>query len=109
MIIQWVSIYTEVEGNEQADQIAKQAVLKSASADDRISLAHVTRAGTEVQRERRKQQLDKAMTNRSAKAQREYYSENSMKQDQAAAAALKAITSCYYQLKISHAVVRMYL
>ena len=44
-----------MEDNEQADQITKQAVLKSAPADDKISLAHVTRAGTEAQRERRKQ------------------------------------------------------
>jgi hypothetical protein len=37
-----------VEDNEQADQTAKQAVLKSASADDKILLAHVTRTGTEI-------------------------------------------------------------
>jgi ribonuclease HI len=55
MTIQWVPAHAGVEGNEQADWTAKQVVLKSAPADDEISLAHVTRAGTEAQRERRKQ------------------------------------------------------
>jgi hypothetical protein len=41
-------VHAGVEDNEQADQAVKQAVLKSASADDGISLAHVTRASTEV-------------------------------------------------------------
>ena len=53
--IQWVPAHAGVEGNEQADRAAKQAVLKSAPADDGISLAHVTRASTEAQSKRRKQ------------------------------------------------------
>jgi hypothetical protein len=41
--------------------------------------------------------------------QREYHLENSIKQDQAAAAVLKTIASYYYQLKTSHTVIETYL
>jgi hypothetical protein len=44
-----------MEGNKQANQTTKQAVLKLAFADDEISLAHVIRASTEAQNKRRKQ------------------------------------------------------
>jgi hypothetical protein len=48
-------VHVEIEDIEQADQTVKQAALKSAFADNKISLAHVTRISTEVQSERKKQ------------------------------------------------------
>ncbi|KKA19734.1 hypothetical protein T310_6279, partial [Rasamsonia emersonii CBS 393.64] len=108
--IQWVPGHHGVEGNEKANQAAKQAAEKTPQrGSGELSLAYVNRACTEVIQAHGQQWLTKALGRRSLEAQRVYRTQPGWRQDPVAAAALKKIASRYYQLKIGHAAIGTYL
>jgi hypothetical protein len=99
-----------IEGNERADQAAKQATSKPPrGTQGKLSLAYTYRTRTEVARAQRQQWLTKALGRRSLQAQRAYRALPGWKLDPTVAAAPKRIASRYYQLKVGHAAIGAYL
>ena len=94
--------------NEQADKAAKQAVARPAE-EGVISLAHVRKRGTEKHTAQGKKWLEEKLGRRSKRAQRAYRPADRIRQNSAVAAALKKIASQYYQMKMSHAAVGVFL
>ena len=109
--IRWVPGHAGVEGNEQADWVAKQAAARPLPPRDpgELSLAHARRGLTETRTEERKRWRDKKLERRSLEAQRLYRASKGFQQDPAVAGAPKRIASCYYQLKTDHIPVGVFL
>jgi hypothetical protein len=68
--IQWVPGHTGVEENEQTDQTAKQAAVRSLSPQDsgELSLVHTQRGLTEIQTKKHQDWQDKKLERRSLEA-----------------------------------------
>ena len=97
-----------MERNKQADKAVKQTAAKSAEKEV-ISLTHVRRRGTEKCSAQKKRWLKEKLDKRSEKVQRVYRSADEIRQDSAVAAALKKIASQYYQMKMNHTAVGVFL
>jgi ribonuclease HI len=108
-IIQWVPGHTGIEGNERADQAAKQAASKPGSGLKGLSLAFTSRVCTEAVQARKKGWLARALTKRSKQSQLEYRPQKGWQLDPVAAQASKQLASRYYQLKTGHAAIGTYL
>ncbi|KAL1969928.1 hypothetical protein VTN77DRAFT_7438 [Rasamsonia byssochlamydoides] len=109
-IIQWVPRHCGIEGNEKADQAAKQAAAKTLRGGlGELSIAYTNRARTEAIRTHKRQWLIKLLGCRTLDAQRAYRAQPGWRQDPVAAAAPNKIASRYYQLKTGHAAIGTYL
>lgn len=71
-IIQWVPGHIGVEGNERADQAAKQATSKPGSCLKSVSLAFTGRARTDATRANKQSGLERALAKRPPQGQRAY-------------------------------------
>ena len=108
--IQWVPGHAGVEGNEKADQVAKQAASKPPGKGPKeISLAFACRARTEAITAQRQRWLTEKLSKRSQQGQRIYRPQKNWQLDPTAAAASKHLASRYFQLKSGHAVIGAYL
>ena len=108
--VQWVPGHAGVEGNERADQVAKQAANKPPGRGPReISLAFTCRARTEAITAQKQRWLAKELSKRSQQGQRTYRPQKNWRLNSAAAVAPKHLASRYFQLKSGHAAVGAYL
>ena len=108
--IQWVPGHAGVEGNERADQVAKQAANKPPRKGPReISLAFACRAQPEAITAQRQSWLTKKLGQRSRQGQRIHRPQKNWRLGPTAAIALKHLESRYFQLKSGHAAIGAYL
>jgi ribonuclease HI len=109
LTIQWVPGHAGIEGNEKADQVAKEAATKPGSIPGGLSLAFTRRACTEIVKARKQGWLTQALAKRSLQNQRAYRPHKGWKLDPAASRAPKQVASRYYQLKSGHAAIGAHL
>ena len=110
VVIRWVPGHAGVEGNEVADQAAKQAAEGSGrKAVGWSFIAHVRRKGTEALAAETKLWLQKRVDERNARHGRFYTPPRRKGIDHTLAKASKALTGRFLQLKAGHAVVGTYL
>ncbi|ODM21420.1 hypothetical protein SI65_02263 [Aspergillus cristatus] len=108
--IQWVPGHAGVEGNERADQVAKQAAGKPPGRGPKeISLAFACRARTEAVTTQKQRWLTKELSQRSQQGQRIYRPQKNWRLDPTAAVAPKHLASRYFQLKSGHAAIGEHL
>src|SRR5438034_2108725 len=108
--IGWIPGHQGVEGNERADQAVKKAAARStATSNEKVSLAHVRRAQTEVREAHRQDWLSNALRNKASERRRRYRAQNGWRQDSALAAASRRLVCCYVQLKSGHAAIEAHL
>ena len=106
----WILSHQGVEDNKQADQTAKKAAARStATSNEKVSLAHVRRAQTEVREAHRQDWLSNALRNKASECRCRYRAQNDWRQDSAIAAALRRLACCYVQLKSGHAAIGAHL
>jgi len=101
--MQWVPGHAGVEGNERADQVAKQAANKTPGRGPReISLAFACRARTEAITTQKQRWLTKELSQRSQQGQLIYRPQKNWRLNPTAADAPKHLASQYFQLKSEH-------
>jgi len=99
--IQWVPGHAGVEGNEKADQVAKQAAGRPPGRGPKeISLAFACRAWTETITAQKQGWLVKELNKRSQQGQRTYRPQKNWQLDPAAAMAPKHLASRYFQPEV---------
>jgi len=104
--IQWVLGHAGVEGNEKADQVAKQAAGKPPGrGPNDIPLSFACRARTEAITAQRQRWLTEEHGQRSQKGQRMYRPQRNWRLNSTAAVAPKHLASRYFQLKSGHAAI----
>ena len=110
VVIRWVSGHAGVEGNEVADQAAKQAAEDGGRKTvGWSSIAHVRRKGTETLATEIKHWLQRRIDKRNARHDRFYTPPRRKGIDHTLAKVSKSLTGRFLQLKTGHAVVGTYL
>jgi ribonuclease HI len=110
LTIRWVPSHQGVPGNEQADQAAKRAAARPPPiTEEKISLAHVSRARTKAKEIGRQKWLKNALKRRAPEHRRVFEGDKGWGLEPGVAAAPKAIASRYFQLKTGHAAIGVHL
>ena len=108
--IDWILSHQEVEDNKQADQTVKKTAARSMiTSNEKVSLAHVRRAQTEVRKAHKQDWLNNALKNKASECRHRYRAQNDWRQDSAIAAAFRRLVCCYVQLKSDHATIEAHL
>ena len=73
----WILGHQEVEGNKRADQAVKKTAARSTvTSNEKVSLAHVRRAQTEVRKAHRQDWLSNALRNKASECRHRYRTQN---------------------------------
>src|SRR5437773_10665012 len=89
--------------------VKKTAARSTVTSNEKVSLAHVRKAQTEVREAHRQDWLSNALRNKASEHRRRYRAQNDWRQDSAIAAAPRRLACCYVQLKSGHAAIEAHL
>ena len=99
-----------MKNNEQTNQIIKKIVVRSMiTNNDKMFLAHIRKAQTEIRKAHKQNWLNNALRNKVLECRHRYRSQNNWKQDSALIIVLKKLVSYYVQLKSDHVIIEAHL